>query len=50
MQPPIAERWRVWAVAVVVLVLLGLVSAGLALLALQPDGRPSDGGQQVKSL
>ena len=50
MQPPIAERWRLWAVAVVVLVLLGLVSAGLALLALRPDGRPSDGGQQVKSL
>ena len=50
LQPPIAERWRVWAVAVVVLVLLGLASAGLALLALRPDGRPADGGQQVKSL
>lgn len=50
LQPPISERWRVWAVAVVVLVLLGLVSAGLALLALRPDGRPADGGQPVKSL
>ena len=44
------ERWRLWAVAVVVLVLLGLVAAGLALLALRPDVGPSDGGQQVKSL
>ena len=49
-QTPVSERWRHWAVAVVVLVLLGLVSAGLALLALRPDVRPSDGGQQVKSL
>ena len=49
-QAPDSERWRMWAVAVVVLVLLGLVSAGLALLALRPDVRPSDGGQPVKSL
>ena len=45
-----SERWRLWAVAVVVLVLLGLVSAGLALLALRPDSHAPDGGQQVKSL
>ena len=50
LQTPWSERWRAWAVAVVVLVLLGLVSASLALLALRPDAHPSDGGQPVKSL
>ena len=49
-QTPLSGRWRLWAVAVVVLVLLGLLSAGLALMALQPDGRTPDGGQPVKSL
>lgn len=49
-QSPISERWRLWAVAVVVLVLLGLVAAGLALLALRPDAHAPDGGRPVKSL
>jgi|GEM_PF-2308743 len=47
--PPVSERWRLWAVAVVVLVLLGLVSAGVTLLALRPDAGNHD-GQPVKSL
>ncbi len=47
--PPLLERWRLWAVAVVVLVLLGLVSAGVTLLALRPDAGNHD-GQPVKSL
>ena len=50
LQTPFSARWRLWATAVLVLVLLGLVSAGLALLALRPDARPADGGQPVKSL
>ena len=49
-QPLTSEGWRVWAVAVVVLVLLGLVSAGLALLAMRPDAHAPDGGQPVKRL
>ena len=47
--PPLTERWRTWAVAVVVLVLLGLVSAGVTLLALRPDIGNHD-GHPVKSL
>ena len=47
--PPLSERWRMWAVAVVVLVLLGLVSAGVTLLALRPDIGNHD-GHPVKSL
>ena len=46
---PVSESWRMWAVAVVVLVLLGLVSAGVTLLALRPDAGNHD-GQPVKSL
>ena len=46
---PLAERWRLWAVALVVLVLLGLVSAGVTLLALRPDAGNHD-GHPVKSL
>ena len=47
--PHLSERWQMWAVAVVVLVLLGLVSAGVTLLALRPDIGNHD-GQPVKSL
>ena len=47
--PTMSERWRTWAVAVVVAVLLGLVSAGVTLLALRPDAGNQD-GQPVKSL
>ena len=46
---PVGERWRAWAVVAVVVVVLGLVSASLALLALQPETGHHE-GEPVKSL